>query len=51
MVWTASRCLDISMPIYNYTAKVGDITFSVNVMDDEHTKEPDWDELEADGGI
>ena len=41
----------VSMPIYSYIAKVGDITFSVNVMDDEHTKEPDWDELEADGGI
>jgi len=41
----------ISMPIYSYIAKVGDITFSVNVMDDEHTKEPDWNELEADSGI
>ncbi len=37
----------ITMPIYNYTAKAGDVTFNVPVMDDENTVEPQWDEMEA----
>ena len=35
------------MPIYNYTAKAGDVTFNVPVMDDQNTVEPQWDEMEA----
>lgn len=37
----------ITMPIYNYTAKAGDVTFDVPVMNDENTEEPQWDDMEA----
>ena len=37
----------VTMPIYNYTAKAGDVTFNVPVMDDQNTVEPQWDEMEV----